>query len=157
MSGISKTQCKRNYLSTTVLQVIKPFPTELRGQFWKLCMCSLGLNKAVRVGQRVGASVLTVGARGTQGAACVLCGSYKVFQCSRLNTKKQQDQALWSTKHKLFVIWPLTECVSRPLTWRLAFIFLMLLNVDNSAYEGRIVVSRKLKKTHTKTGYNWRW
>lgn len=132
-----------NVKETTLLQIVKSFPRGLGVQFWKLCTCSLELNKAVRVRQRVGASVLTVRARGKQGEACVLCGSYKVFQCSRLNTKKQQDQALWSTKQKSFVIWPLTECVSRPLTWRFAFILLMLLNVDNCAYEGRIVVSRK--------------
>lgn len=45
---------------------------------------------------------------------CVV--AIKFLQCSRLNTKKQQDQSLWSTEQKVFVIWPLTECVSRPLT-----------------------------------------
>lgn len=69
----------QNYPSTIVLQVVKLFPTGLRGQVWDLCPCSLELNEAVKVGQRVGASVLTVGAGGKQGEACVLCGSYKVF------------------------------------------------------------------------------
>lgn len=144
MSGIRKTQCRRN-LSTTILQAGKLFPTGPRGQFWYLRTCSLGPNEAVRVGQRAGVSALTVSGRGKQGEACVSLVATKILQFSRLNWKEQQDEALWPTKQKLFIIWPLAEHVSRPLTWKLAFTFLMLLNCDNSAYEERIVISRKLK------------